>query len=398
MAVFEYTAKDENGVKFAGIYTDIDSVEMLREELAKLGCTVLAAKRKKAAAKRAKRIKRAEVTVFAYNFAGMCAAGLPIARCLEAMEGQAENETFRNIISDIRQSIERGSSLRGAFEKYREVFSDFFLGMLEAGESSGKLSRTLELSAEYLEKQGAVKQKVQSAFIYPIIVAIMCFVVVISLMTFVVPVFTKLYKQLRVPLPLLTQILVDTSAVARHYWWVILIIIAGAALLLRRYWKSPYVRGVWDSFKFKIPVFAKLNRAVAVSNFIRTFAMLVGAGVTLARALEVASIVTNNSKIYGITKDLQQSIEAGNPVASSLKKHGIFPPMIIQLAASGEEAGMLPDMLNKGIDFLDKDIEMMVNALIVKLEPTLTVIMGAIVGVVLIGVYLPMFDYMRHLK
>jgi type IV pilus assembly protein PilC len=145
-------------------------------------------------------------------------------------------------------------------------------------------------------------------------------------------------------------------------------------------------------------VFAKVNRAVAVSHFIRTFAMLAGAGIPLARALEVASIVTHNSKIYGIAKNLQQSIEAGNPVASSLKKHRIFPPMIIQLAASGEEAGMLSEMLNKGVDFLDKDIEMMVNNLIVKLEPALTVIMGAIVGVVLIGVYLPMFDYMRHLK
>jgi len=398
MAVFEYTAKDENGVKFIGTYIDVDSVEMLQDELAKLGYKLLGAKRKKTAAKRVRKIKRNEVMVFAYNFAGMCAAGLPIAKSLEAMEEQTENETFKGIISDVRQSIERGSTLRAAFEKYRAIFSDFFLGMLEAGESSGKLSRTLELSAIYLEKQGVVNQKVRSAFIYPIIVAIMCFIVVASLMTFVIPVFTKLYKQLRVPLPLLTQILVDTSDVARHYWWAILIIIAGAILLLRRYWKSPYVRTAWDSFKFKIPVFAKVNRAVAVSNFIRTFAMLVGAGVPLVRALEVASVVTNNSKIYGIAKDLQQSIEAGNPVASSLKKHGIFPPMIIQLAASGEEAGMLSDMLNKGVDFLDKDIEMMVNALIVKLEPTLTVIMGSIVGVVLIGVYLPMFDYMSHLK
>jgi type IV pilus assembly protein PilC len=226
----------------------------------------------------------------------------------------------------------------------------------------------------------------------------MCFVVVASLMTFVVPVFSKLYKQLRVPLPLLTQILVDTSATVRQYWWVILIVVACAAFLFKRYSKSAYLRTVWDNFKFKVPVFAKVNRAVVVSHFIRTFAMLAGAGIPLARALEVASIVTHNSKIYGIAKNLQQSIEAGNPVASSLKKHRIFPPMIIQLAASGEEAGMLSEMLNKGVDFLDKDIEMMVNNLIVKLEPALTVIMGAIVGVVLIGVYLPMFDYMRHLK
>jgi type IV pilus assembly protein PilC len=147
-----------------------------------------------------------------------------------------------------------------------------------------------------------------------------------------------------------------------------------------------------------MPVFAKLNRIVVVAHFIRTFAMLVSTGVSLVKALQVASEVVHNSKISQIASRLAESIEAGNSVADSLKNYDIFPPMIVQLAASGEEAGILSEMLNKGVDFLEKDIDRVVNALVAKLEPAMTVIMGIIVGFALIAIYLPMFDYMRHLK
>jgi len=147
-----------------------------------------------------------------------------------------------------------------------------------------------------------------------------------------------------------------------------------------------------------MPVFAKLNRMVVISHFTRTFAMLTSVGVSLIEALDVASLVAHNHKMAEITKELQQSIQAGNPVGKSLKNYDIFPPMITQLAISGEEAGQLPEMLNKGADFLDKDIDRAINALLVKLEPALTVIMGAIVGFILMAVYLPMLDYMRHLE
>lgn len=203
---------------------------------------------------------------------------------------------------------------------------------------------------------------------------------------------------MHVPLPGPTQALVNLSTVFRDWWWAVLLAIAGAVLLFRRLSKNPHLKAGWDTFKLNTPVFAKLNRMVAVSRFIRAFAMLASAGVPLVRALEVASLVVNNSRISDITRGLQQSIRTGNSVAGSLKAYDIFPPMIVQLAASGEEAGALPEMLNKGVDFLDKDIDQVVNALMVKLEPAMTVIMGAIVGFILMGVYLPMFDYMAHLK
>jgi type II secretory pathway component PulF len=147
-----------------------------------------------------------------------------------------------------------------------------------------------------------------------------------------------------------------------------------------------------------MPIFAKLNRMVVVSHFMRTFAMLASVGVSLIKALEVASQVAHNTKMTEVAKELQEVIEAGNPVSKSLRDYDIFPLMIAQLAVAGEEVGELPEMLNKGVDFLDKDIERTINSLLVKLEPALTVIMGAIVGFILIGVYSPIYDYMRHLK
>jgi type IV pilus assembly protein PilC len=270
--------------------------------------------------------------------------------------------------------------------------------MLEAGESAGELGTALEMSATYLEKQTDLRRKVKSAFAYPIAVCAVCLVAIVGLLIFIVPIFTKLYKQLQVSLPGPTQVLVELSALVRNDWWQVLIVAAGLPIAVVKLSKNPRVRAKWDVFKLNMPVFAKLNRMVVVSQFMRTFAMLASVGVSLIRALEVASAVANNHRMSEITKELQQRIEAGNPVAKALSDYDIFPPMVIQLAASGEEVGALAEMLSKGVDFLDKDIDRTVSALLVKLEPALTVIAGAIVGFLLMAVYLPMFDYMSNLK
>jgi len=223
-------------------------------------------------------------------------------------------------------------------------------------------------------------------------------VIVGFLLIFIIPMFSKLYKQLHVALPGPTQALVDLSSLIRGWWWAIIIVGVAATILIRRFSKKPHIKARWDVFKLKVPVFAKLNRMVVISHFTRTFAMLASVGVSLIEALDVASLVAHNHKVAEITKELQQLIQAGNPVGKSLQNYDIFPPMITQLAISGEEAGQLPAMLNKGVDFLDKDIDREINSLLVKLEPALTVIMGTIVGFILMAVYLPMLDYMQHLK
>jgi len=398
MAIYEYTAVDQNRDTFSGIYTDIDGVRGLRKELAKMGYTLLKARRKTGPAKKQTRISQAEIIAFTYEFAGMCSAGVSITKCLETLGEQADNPAFKYVISDIKQSIEKGLTLKDAFEKHRKIFSDFLLGMVEAGESSGRLSESLETSANYLEKQLELRRKVRSAFAYPVIVGIVCVVVIAGLVTFVVPVFSKIYRQLHVSLPAPTRALINISFLIRDWWWALIPAAAGFVFGLRYLVKNPHVKARWDIFKLNMPVFAKLNRTIVVAHFIRTFAMLVSTGVSLIKALQVASEVVHNSKISQIASQLQESIKAGNSVADSLKNYDIFPPMIVQLAASGEEAGILSEMLNKGVDFLERDIDRMVNALVAKIEPALTIIMGIIVGFALIAVYFPMYDYMGNLK
>lgn len=397
MAVYDYTAKDENGETLVGTYDDIDSVSLLRQELEKMGYVLVKARRQKSVTPKRRRIKQSEVVTFIYKFAEMYSAGLSITRSLEVLEEQSNNPAFGCIVADIRQSIEDGSSLEKAFANHRNIFSDFFCGMLEAGESGGKLAESLEMSAVYLEKQMDMKRRIKSAFAYPVVVGVVCVVVVACLMAFVVPIFSKVYKQLHVRLPGPTQALVSLSSLLRSYWWAIPFVVAGTAAALWWLLRNPAIRAKWDVFKLNMPILGKVNRMVAISHFTRTFGMLTSVGVSPIRALDVASEVAHNHKLTGIAKELQDTIEKGSSVGESLKNHDIFPPMIVHLALSGEEVGQVAQMLNKGADFLDKDIDRTVNALIVKLEPALTVIVGIIVGFILMAVYLPMFDYMRYL-
>ena len=397
MPVYEYTAKDRTGHIFKGSYDNIKSVSMLRDEMSKMGYELVNASREKKAIKKQK-IKQVEVVAFIYQFAGMCSAGLSISKSLTTLEEQSTNHTLKQVISEIRRNIEAGTTLKKAFEKHRKLFSDFILGMIEAGESAGRLSEALNMSAEYLEKRMDLRRKVRAAFIYPIFVGSVCLIVLTGLLVFVVPVFAKIYNQLHVTLPGPTLVLVGLSSLIRHWWWAILIVLFAAIMILKSFLKSSLLRAKWDIFKLEMPVFGRLNRLVTVSHFTRTLAMLESVGVSIIDSLDVANMVANNFKMSEIVKEIKLAIKAGHPVGKSLKQYDIFPPMVTQLAISGEEAGILSEMLIKAADFIDKDIDRTTQALLAKLEPALTVVMGVIVGSILMAVYLPMFDYMQHLK
>jgi len=398
MPAYHYTARDDAGHEFSSLYTNIESIDVLRTELVKLGYVLVRARRKRASVRLPSRIRQRDVASFAYKFGGMYTAGLSITSCLETLEQQTDSSAFRAVIADVRRRVEAGSSLRAAFEPHRRVFSDFFLGMIDAGESSGRLSQSLEASARYLEKQLDLQQKTRAAFVYPMVVGFVCSLVVIGLLIFVVPVFSQLYKKMHVQLPGPTRMLVTLSVVLRYWWWVLLPVLAGMVFGVRRLFAKPKVRLRWDRLKIRMPLLGPLNRHVLVSQFIRTFGMLVSVGVPIIEALETAGRVARNEEMSHITADLQQAIRAGRPIAESLRTHNLFPPMVVQLVASGEGAGILPQMLAKAADLLDKDADRVAASLLVKLEPALTILMGLIIGLILMGVYLPMFDYMAHLR
>lgn len=398
MASYEYTAINEAGKKYTSHYDGVDSVQKLSEELAKMGDTLVKARKNKAKRNKPVKINDSEIVTFAYRFAGMYSAGLPIDSCFRTIEDQTENATFRDIIADVRQSIETGSNLKESFEKHKGVFSEFFVGMLEAGESGGKLSRSLETSANYLERRSDLKRKVRSAFAYPLVVGVLSIVMTTCLVTFIVPIFAKLYSQLNVKLPGPTQMLLDLSMLFKHHWPAIILTLGITIFLFLHTKRNVFFKKRWDVWKLHIPFFAKLIRMITVANYMRTFSMLVSEGVDVIKSFEVSQVVADNYKMTQVSEEVKHAVKTGSQVAPALMKHDIFPPIIIQMASTGEETGSLGEMLNKGVLFMERDIEEKINRLLVKLEPALTLVMGFLVGFILLSVYLPMFDYIAQIK
>jgi len=226
----------------------------------------------------------------------------------------------------------------------------------------------------------------------------MCIAIIAALVIFVVPVFSKIYGQLGVALPGPTQTLIVLSIIFRQYWLYLIILLCVILYSFQHFRNNKYVKTQWDNFKFAMPVFGKLNKMAATANFVRSFSMLIATGVPIVRALQVSGLVANNEKMTYVSQDIQKSIQSGHSLADSMNRHNIFPPIIIQLAGTGEQSGQLTQMLNKGGEFLEKDIDRSINALLIKLEPALTLVMGSVIGLILMAVYLPMFDYMSHLK
>ncbi len=398
MPTYTYIAKDHQGKKFKGTLDDVLNVNEVRDELSKMGYSLLKAHKNTKSKLTRQRVTQKDVVEFTFKFSGMYSAGLGVMHCLEVLEEQAENPSLKEILSDVREKVISGSSLRKAFGPYESTFSSYFLGMIEAGESSGELSRVLEMTATYLENKLQISQKVKNAFTYPIVVVCVCFLVISALIMFVIPMFAKIYTRMNVPLPGPTQFLVYVSEIVQNYWYVIIALVIAGVFGVKHWLKSPENRIRVDKIKLRLPIFGKLNRLIVVSRFNRSFATLISVGVPLIEALDVARQVAANREMYKITDNLKDVIQAGTPVARAFEAHDIFPSIVIHMADSGEQAGRLPDMLIKGSEFMDKDIDRIINNLLVKLEPMLTVSMGSLIGVILMAVYLPMFDYMNQIQ
>ncbi len=398
MPAFTYTAKDHQGHKFTGTIDNAVSANDVRDELQKMGYSLLKVQKKKTRTGSSKRVAQNEVVEFTYKFAGMYSAGLGVMHCLEVLEEQAGNVALKDILTDVREKVSTGASLRKAFDAHRHVFSNYFLGMIEAGESSGELGNVLNMTAEYLENKMQIHQKVKHAFTYPIVVVSVCSVVITALMMFVVPMFSKIYTRMHVPLPGPTQFLVYVSELVQNWWYLIIGVVVFAVFGIKRWLKNPANKIRADKIKLQLPIFGKLNRLVVVSRFNRTFATLISVGVPVVEALDVAKQVAANQHMVEITETLKEKIEAGTAVARAFEVHDIFPSIIVHMADTGEQAGRLPEMLIKGSEFVDKDIDRIISSLLVKLEPILTVSMGSLIGVILLAVYLPMIDYMNHLN
>ena len=396
MPTYTYTARDSAGNVLTGDYEGPDK-GTVRADLRKMQYAPLSVVEKTGGilSKWQRHVRRSDLLIFAHQFSGMYGAGLSLMTVLRILQDEAHSAPLKEVLRDMREQIEGGSTLRDAFGRHPEVFSDFLLGMIEAGETGGVLGTALERLAFHLQKQEELKQKVISAFAYPIVVSVLCCLVVSFLVIFIVPVFASAYAKFGVSLPGPTVALVAASDFARGYWWAVLGGLTALGLTWRKIRRTTVVDRTFDTIKMRAPLFGALNRKVAVTRFVRTLADMLGSGVSLLRSVTVAEGVAGSRLIGTAAHAIRASVEAGGAVTEPMRSHSVFPAMVIQMAAAGEESGTLPDMLRKSAAFLDRDIDRIVARLIVKLEPLLTAGVAVVVGLILMAVYLPIFDIMK---
>jgi type IV pilus assembly protein PilC len=338
------------------------------------------------------KVKQRSIAVFTRQLATMIDAGLPLVQSLEILSQQQESKVFKNIIREIREDVEGGSTFAGALKKHPKTFDELYTNLVVAGEEGGILDNILTRLASYIEKSEALKKKVKSALIYPATIVGVAVIVVGILMIFVIPVFETLFKSAGQNLPLPTLIVVTLSKLIKRY---VIVFIPALILLFylgKKYYQTQGGRAVIDRLLLKLPVFGPLFRKIAVARFSRTLGTLVSSGVPILDGLSIVSRTSGNRTIETAILNARSSIREGETIAEPLNRSGIFPAMVIQMISVGESTGALDSMLSKIADFYEEEVDIAVANLTSLLEPFLMIFLGVVIGGVVISMYLPIFN------
>jgi type IV pilus assembly protein PilC len=339
-----------------------------------------------------KKVKQRSVAIFTRQLATMIDAGLPLVQSLEILSAQQEEKVFKNIIREIREDVEGGSTFAGALKKHPVTFNELYTNLVVAGEEGGILDTILTRLANYIEKSEALKKKVKSALIYPATIMGVAVIVVAILMIFVIPVFENLFKSSGQALPLPTLIVVTLSKLIKKYIVIFIPAMILLIFLFRKYYQTQNGKAVVDRLLLKIPVFGPLFRKVAVARFSRTLGTLVSSGVPILDGLIIVSRTSGNKTIETAILNARASIREGETISEPLGRSGIFPPMVIQMISVGESTGALDSMLSKIADFYEEEVDVAVANLTSLLEPFLMIFLGVVIGGVVISMYLPIFS------
>jgi len=335
-----------------------------------------------------------DLAIFSRQFSTMVNSGLSLVRTLSILEQQTVNKRLREITAQVRADVEAGRPLSDAMGKHPKAFSSLYVNMVKAGETGGVLDEVLDRVATYLEKEQALRSKIRSAMVYPLLLTIAALGGLFFMTIVILPQFENLFRELggSGTLPLPTQIAIAVSAGIRRYWYIGLAITVVLVYVLRRYLQTTDGRQRYDRFKLKMPVLGELNRKIVVARFTRTLGTLIASGVPIMQSLEVVSKAIDNTVIGQAIDAVRASIREGQTIAIPLQFSGVFPPMVVQMAKVGEETGQLEQMLEKVADFYDVEVETTVASLTSLLEPLLIIFMGVIVGAMVIALYLPIFQ------
>lgn len=392
MPIYEYVAKDQSGNNLKGS-VEAKSKQELLEKLRNENMVIISVNEASAKKERLSRGKIGidDLVVFSRQLATMVDAGIPILGSLDVLAQQAENHAFREVLRRIRNDVEVGQSLSGAFAKHPKVFSTLYISMIKAGETSGMLSEILDRLATYLEKVSSLQKKVKAALVYPAVVTFMAFAITILLFVKVIPVFKSIFSGFGAELPLPTAILIGVSDVFRKYWIGVLVALAVAGYIGKRYINTPKGRLAFDKFLLKLPVFGMLLRKVAVSKFTRTLSTLVRSGVPILSSLEVVAKTCGNKVFELAVEKVGANVREGEQIASPLETSGVFPPMVVKMIAVGEQTGELEKMLGKVSDFYDEQVDAAVSGLTSIIEPLIIAFLGIVIGTIVICMFLPIF-------
>lgn len=337
------------------------------------------------------KVKTKSLAIFSRQFSTMVSAGLSLVRALDILERQADDKKLKEVIHDVRIRVEGGSALAEAFAAHPATFSELYINLTHAGEVGGVLDGTLARVAEFLEKDQALRAKVKSAMTYPAVVFIMAMGIGFFMLTFVVPNFAKVFEGLDVKMPAMTQFLLDLSNAIKRFWYLFIAFAVGFIIFFRYYTSTPRGKYQWHQILLKIPVLGMLNRKVTVSRFSRTLGTLLSSGVPVMQALDVTSKASGNKVVEKAIESVRASIREGESISVPMEASGIFPPMVTQMIAVGEETGSLDAMLDKISEFYDMEVEATLDALTALIEPLLILFMGGMVGFFVIAMFLPLF-------
>ena len=398
MATFNYSVRDKSGKIVKGSLEG-ESRDAVSAKLRQMGYIILELDQQSALAALSQlkigggKVKPKDITIFSRQFATMINAGLSLTKCLSILAAQTESDALRTIIQAISRDVEAGQSLSDSLGKHPKTFPPIFVNMVRAGETGGVLDEVLVRLADHFESEQALKGKIKSAMTYPIAMAGLVLIILAAMMIFVVPTFERMFASMGGELPFMTQVLVNISNFVSSIGGVILVVVLFAVNFAFKFWIStPSGRFIWDAFKLKAPAVGQLNRKVALARFTRTFGTLVSAGVPILSALDIVADTAGNEVVAREVKKARLAIKEGETIAKPLSDSKVFPSMLVQMIAVGEETGALDAMLNKIADFYDEEVSAQVDSLTSLIEPMMMASLGGVVGAMVIALYMPMFQ------
>ena len=396
MATFTFKAMDLAGVP-AGGEVEANSKQDVADQLKDRGLVVIDIAQKY----RSKelnvdlfaRVKAKDLAVASRQLATMVTSGMTILRALYVLENQTESKLLKTTLSQVRSDVEAGLLLSDALDRHPKVFGPLYVAMVRAGEAGGVLEECLLRTADQLEKDAALKRQVRSAMVYPTLVISFAVIVLLALVAFLIPVFENVFKEFHGKLPALSQVMVDFSHLLTTRGYLLFIGFAVVIVAFLSFKRSKWGRPYWDAFKLRVPMkIGDVVQKVALARWSRTFSSLTAAGVPIIQAIEITGTTAGNTVVEKAMQDVITTVKSGGRLADPLEKSKVFPSMVSQMIGVGEETGALDQMLTKIAEFYEDEVEAAIKALTSIMEPVMIILVGGIVGVIVISMYLPLFD------